>query len=477
MFDSKAFDLINRLPPELDQTELVKRILERKRGAGNDRLITEEDVRSLLPKGILEPIGTILPETHEPAGEPEVIFDPTQAISPTDASEGYKGLFRDRYQRLLAIVRSRPDMRGVTGTGEARNLKQGQRAKVAGLLSSRINRRGSMELVLDDPAGTLRVVCQDDVVVKAALELPLDCLVVVDVLRSKAGQAYANSITMPDIADRRPTVASHESFVVLLSDLHVGSKMFLVEDFQRFILWLNGRLGDETLVNKIRYIVVAGDLVDGVGVYPGQELQLGDKEPKHQYHASAQLLEQIPKHIQVIVSPGNHDAVRQALPQPAVSVDLAESLYGLENVRWVGNPAYVRLDGVMFLVYHGRSLDDVIATTPNLSYRRPTDAMRLLLRSRHLAPTYGKRTALAPELRDMLVVDPVPEVFHCGHVHTIDVSSYRGTLLINSGTWQAQTNFQANMGLEPTPSIVPIVNLSTLEVVRRNFGAEGFVNS
>lgn len=477
MFDSKAFDLITKLPPELDQAELVDKILELKRGAGSNKLITEQDVRPLLPKEVLEPAGVLTRATYEPAGEPEVVFDPTQTISPVDASEGYRGLFRDRYERLLSIVRRRPDMRGVSGTGGARGLKQGQSVKVAGLLSSRVNRRGSVEIVLDDPSGTLRVVCQDDVVVKAAAELPLDCLVVVEVSRSKSGQIYANSVTMPDIADRRPTTASHESYVVLLSDLHVGSKMFLTEDFQRFILWLNGRLGDEALVNKIRYLVVAGDLVDGVGVYPGQELQLSDKEPKHQYHVSAQLLEQVPKHIRVIVSPGNHDAVRQALPQPAVSVDLAEHLYGLENVRWVGNPAYVKLDGATFLVYHGRSLDDVIATTPNLSYRRPTDAMKLLLRSRHLAPTYGKRTALAPEVRDLLVIDPVPEVFHCGHVHTIDVSSYRGTLLVNSGTWQAQTSFQANMGLEPTPSIVPIINLSTMEVIRRNFGAEGFAGN
>jgi len=60
-------------------------------------------------------------------------------------------------------------------------------------------------------------------------------------------------------------------------------------------------------------------------------------------------------------------------------------------------------------------------------------------------------------------------------VHAFDVSNYRGTLLVNSGTWQSQTSFQANMGLEPTPSIIPIVNLSNLQVIRRNFGKEGLL--
>jgi DNA polymerase II small subunit len=190
---------------------------------------------------------------------------------------------------------------------------------------------------------------------------------------------------------------------------------------------------------------------------------------------AAQLMKEVPSRIQIVVSPGNHDAVRQALPQPAVDVDMAGALYGMDNLKWVGDPCYVKLHGVVILVYHGKSLDDIIATTPDLSYNRPTDAMKLLLRSRHLAPTYGKRTALSPELRDFMVIDPVPDVLHSGHVHTFGELTYRGTLLVNSGTWQAQTNFQSNMGLEPTPSIVPVIDLSTLRVIRRNFGAVGFV--
>ena len=127
------------------------------------------------------------------------------------------------------------------------------------------------------------------------------------------------------------------------------------------------RLGDKDVVSRIKYLIVAGDLVDGVGVYPGQEFQLAEKDPKKQYEMAAELLRRVPGHIQIVISPGNHDAVRQALPQPAVPVDLAESLYGMENVKWVGDPAYVKLHGVTFLVYHGKSLDDVIATTPDLT--------------------------------------------------------------------------------------------------------------
>jgi DNA polymerase II small subunit len=472
MLDAKAFDMINQLPNDVDADSLVEKLLQQKMAApGEAKVITEDDLANVLPEGPGEEGETPLVDDQ---AEFEVIADPTQAISPADDYEGFKHLFRDRYQRLSAILRGRLDVKSTTNVAGTKSLPPGKEAKVAGLLADRSSRRGMIELKLDDPSGTLRVLCRDKLVEKAALEAPLDSMIVVDVSRARSGQFFASSVVLPDIPGRKPSSTSHRAYAVLLSDLHIGSRMFLADDFGRFIQWLNGGLGDKDIVSRIRYLVIAGDLVDGVGVYPGQEYQLTETDPKKQYALAAELLRQVPGRIQIVVSPGNHDTVRQALPQPAVPVDLAESLYAMDNLRWVGDPAYVKLNGVTVLVYHGKSLDDIIAMTPGLAYDKPTEAMKLLLRARHLAPTYGKRTALAPELRDHLVVDPVPDVFHAGHVHTYGELNYRGTLVINSGTWQAQTSFQSNMGMEPTPSIIPVLNLSTLQATRRNFGAPGF---
>ena len=472
MLDTKAFDIISKLPPGTDADDLVEKLLAMKAGTtGEAKVITEDDVKKLIPHEA--------PQEHERSPvsdtvELEVISDPTQAIAPAEGAEGFGRLFRDRYQRLFSIVRERMDTKSSASVSSTKSLAPGKKVKVAGLLSDRSSKRGVVELRVDDPTGTLKVVCQEGPAEKAALEAPLDSMVVVEVSKAKSGQLFTNSVVLPDVPGRRVVSSSHRVYAVLLSDVHVGSRMFLADDFSRFLRWLNGDLGDKDLVSRIKYLVIAGDLVDGVGVYPGQEFQLSERDPKKQYELAAQLLKQVPGHIQIVISPGNHDAVRQALPQPAVAVDMAESLYAMDNVRWVGDPAYIKLHGVTILVYHGKSLDDVIATTPNLAYDRPTDAMKLLLRARHLAPTYGKRTALAPELRDYMVVDQVPDVFHVGHVHTYGELSYRGTLLVNSGTWQAQTQFQSNMGMEPTPSIVPVLDLSTLKAVRRSFGAAGF---
>ncbi len=471
MLDAKAFEIISGLPAGVDIEGLVEKLLEQKAGAtGEGKVITENDVLKLVPREV--PEGQERAPVHD-SGELEVLSDPTQAIAPAEGAEGFARLFRDRYQRLFAIVRERLDTKNSATVSATKNLAPGKKVRVAALLSDRSSRRGAVELRVDDPTGTLKVVCQDSAE-KAALEAPLDSMVVVEVSKSKSGQLFTDSVVLPDVPGRHPASSSHRVYAVLLSDLHIGSRMFLSDDFARFLQWLNGGLGDQDIVGRVRYLVIAGDLVDGVGVYPGQEFQLAERDPKRQYEMAAELLKMIPGRIQIVLSPGNHDAVRQALPQPAVAVDMAEPLYAMDNVRWVGDPAYLRLHGVTFLIYHGKSLDDVIATTPNLAYDRPTDAMKLLLRARHLAPTYGKRTALSPELRDYMVVDQVPDVFHVGHVHTYGELTYRGTLLLNSGTWQAQTSFQSNMGLNPTPSIIPILDLSSLKVIRRNFGAASF---
>lgn len=467
--EAEAFQFLSNLSPEVDRELLVANVIRRKKVGEHDTTIRRSDFEEFVESG-----ESILQVSGEP-GELEVLSDPTTQIAPVEADVGFKKLFQDRYWRLLGISRQRPDSRNISNVKTTKGSKV-NKVKIAGLLSNRMSRTDSVELVLDDPTGSARIQCSEELAA-AAMRVPIDSFVIAEVSSGKGGQLYANTLTPPDVPARKPTTSSHRGYAVLLSDLHIGSKMFLQEDFNRFILWLNGKLGDLDIVSRVKYVIIAGDIIDGIGVYPGQEYQLAERDLTRQYTLAAQIIGQIPKHIKILTGPGNHDPVRQALPQPAVPMDIAQPFYALQNVTNVGNPSYVKLDGVSFLVYHGRSLDDIIATIPDLSYSRPAAAMQVLLKSRHLAPMYGKRTALSPELRDMLVIDPVPDVFHAGHVHAIDMLNYRGTLLINSGTFQSQTPFQANMGLEPTCSIVPIVDLSTLEVIKRSFARQSFTRS
>ena len=71
------------------------------------------------------------------------------------------------------------------------------------------------------------------------------------------------------------------------------------------------------------------------------------------------------------------------------------------------------------------------------------------------------------------MIEEVPDIFHAGHVHSVGAATYKSTLIINSGTWQAQTGYQANLGITPTPGVVPVVNLATLDVKLREFLVSG----
>jgi DNA polymerase II small subunit len=277
----------------------------------------------------------------------------------------------------------------------------------------------------------------------------------------------ADDIILPEVGQRTPHKASERVCAVLTSDIHVGSTKFQRESFSRFILWLNGKYGNDQMkevAGHIKYVLIAGDIVDGVGVYPNQSKELSTKDINKQYRLAAKYIEQIPDYIEVIIIPGNHDAPRKALPQPAISGAYLEALKESKNVYSLGNPCTVSIHGVEVLMYHGRSLDDVISTVPGMSNNNPEKAMRLLLQSRHLAPLYGGKTTLSPESRDSLVIERVPDVFHAGHIHALGYCNYRGVSIINSGGWQEQTDYMKKFGFMPTCGKVPVVDLQTLEI-------------
>jgi DNA polymerase II small subunit len=239
-------------------------------------------------------------------------------------------------------------------------------------------------------------------------------------------------------------------------------------EFTRFLEWLSST--EDEVVRKIKFLCFGGDLIDGIGIFPNQDKELVEMNAVKQMSRAADLLALVPKHIKMFVIPGNHDPGRRALPQPSIPrKELAEKLYLMENCRMLGNPAFVELNGVKVLMYHGQSLDDVIASTPGLSYSKPAEAMKVLLKARHLSPTYGERTPIAPEQEDMMVISEVPDILHSGHVHVVDIQNYRGTLIVNSGAWQAQTKFQQTMGITPTPGIAVVVNLATLQPFLQDF--------
>ena len=416
-----------------------------------------------------EPILVSSEATQTEGAGIEVVFDPSTTIE-TSGSEGFALLFRSRYEKLLRILRERPEARQLTNI--SRITTERGTTRICGLVLSKRSTKLGIELSLDDTTGRISALAVSEPAKRAASEVALDQGVMLE-LENKNGRVLIRSVVQPDLPIRVPVGSRKEAYAIFLSDLHIGSNKFLSGAFSRFLDWVNGRSSiegeDEEILAHLKYIVVGGDIVDGVGVFPNQESELIETDIVKQYEMVAERLSQVPKRFAIVAIPGNHDSTRQALPQPTIDRKYTGALYKLENFTLLGDPCIVKLSGVNVLVYHGRSLDDVLATTPGLSYERPTEAMKVLLKARHLAPTFGSRTPIAPEREDHLVIEQPPDIFHAGHVHSVGVEKYKGTLMVNSGTWQAQTSYQANLGIMPTPGVVPIVNLATFQVTTREF--------
>jgi DNA polymerase II small subunit len=418
----------------------------------------------------------------------KIILDPTPNINTGEGVEGYAALFRSRFEKSHRILALRPESKRIIQIASVKhntnNAKAGKSynsrtegnfvrnpsSVVAGLLMSKRSKKNGIELVIDDYSGTMSALAVTEELKKLAMTLTLDQMVMLEIDNNsnKSTQGFTiKNLASPDIPDHLPNRSKAEYYAVLISDLHVGSKYFMETEFMRFLTWLSS--SEDELVRKIRFLCIGGDLIDGIGIFPNQDKELLELNTSKQMVHAIDLLAKIPKHIKVFIIPGNHDPGRRSLPQPSLPRKDADKLYSFENFTMLGNPAFLELNGVKVLMYHGQSLDDIIATTPGLSYSKPAEAMKVLLKARHLSPIYGQRTPIAPEQEDMMVIAEVPDVFHSGHVHVIDVKNYRGTLIVNSGTWQAQTKFQQTMGIVPTPGFAILINLATLQPFQMDF--------
>ena len=326
----------------------------------------------------------------------------------------------------------------------------------------RTSKNGHKIVEFEDDTGEISVLFsnKNDELFREAEKLVKD--EVVGVIANKSddkGFAFGQQIINPDIL--RIPEKEMDFGIVFLSDVHIGSLTFQEDAFERFIDWINCEFGDEEqrkVAEDIKYLIIGGDIVDGIGVYPNQDKELAIKDITQQYNEAARFLGNIRSDIKIIIAPGNHDASRVAEPQPAVPEEYANALYELDNVEFISNPGVVSLDGINVLIYHGRSFDDMVMAVKEFTYEKNDAIMEELLVKRHLAPLYGERTPLASELEDYLVIDEVPDVMHTGHVHVNSYRKYKGVHLINSGTFQTQTEFQKIYNIEPTPAEVPVLH-------------------
>ncbi|MHA1290629.1 MAG: metallophosphoesterase [Candidatus Thorarchaeota archaeon] len=385
----------------------------------------------------------------------------------TGKMEDIINLFQNRLEVIEKILKNE---HGFHKFGDIREVDRNRRkfirhqVAVIGIVTDiRRSRSGGRIVELEDRTGTMTIFIRKDDPAAGTL-VNDDVIGVVGNFADKGDMFFANRVQYPEVLpthQNRGGLDFDPVSVAFASDIHMGSKKFLEKDWDKMMKWMNST--DETAQN-IKYFVLSGDVVDGVGVYPGHDRNLSMNDVYDQYEFCARKLDELPDHITPVILPGNHDAVRPAEPQPMLEPLIQQRF---NSTVHTGNPARIYLnhgqesDPFEILSYHGKGIDDMVPRMAHVTYEAPAEAMKEMMKKRHLAPMWGERNALSPEVEDQMIIRDAPDLFVTGHTHAHQVEWYRGTPLVVSSTFQGETDFMQMLGYQPKKSLLSVYNLQS----------------
>ena len=399
--------------------------------------------------------------------------------------------FRQRFKAIEALLSHRKELQGRMSISRLKVKKEKENVSVIGIVKDLgYTKNGNLMITLEDLTGFMNVLVsksKGEEFYQFAKTVVLDEVIGVEGTINN-GIIFVNNIIMPDIPLTKEFKKSPvEEYVAFIGDPHFGSKHFLTKEFNKLINWFNGKIGDEKqkeIASKIKYLIIVGDLVDGVGTYPSQEEDLDIPSIYGQYEAFADAMKKLPSHIQIIICPGNHDAMRISEPQPPIYKEFAKSLHEMKNVTLVSNPAMVNIgsvpgfSGFDVLLYHGYSFiyyaDNIEHIRMKGGIERADLVMECLLKKRHLAPSHTSTLYIPDTKRDPLIIEKIPDIFVTGHIHRTTAKNFNNITLLNCSCWIGQTPYQEKVGLKPQPARLPLVNLKTREVKILKFGKEQY---
>src|SRR3989344_3673717 len=374
---------------------------------------------------------------------------------------------RARFSEIKNILQERSELENLISIDKISGNRQGI-CLIGMVKSKRMTKNKNMILEIEDLTGTIGAIVNlnKPEILKKGEEVTLDSIIAIKCSGTKE-MVFVNDIIFPDSVLAQRKKSPVEEYALFIGDTHIGSDRFMEKNFLSFISYLNGDLPDTPEVEKIKYLFFVGDLIAGVGEYPGQERDLIIGDVEGQYEKAAGLLKLIRDDIKIIIIPGNHDAVRLMEPQPTLDERYAWPLHEMHNVILSTNPSVVNIGelpekkfpGFDVLMYHGFSYFYYRDNIPSLREAKysPDKVMAYLLKNRHLAPTHTSAT-YCPSDVDSLLIKKVPDIFFSGHTHKSAVSYYNNILVISASSWETKSPYQEKMGNHPDFCKVPMLN-------------------
>lgn len=400
--------------------------------------------------------------------------------------QDWVGHFSTRFRKIEAMLQQRAELHNLTSIRRLSEKSERETVSIIGMVYEKNEtKNGNIAFTLEDLSGFFKViVSKNSPCFEIACDTQLD--ETIGVVGSLGNNVlFANTVIYPDIPLATEIKKSpDEVYACVPSDPQIGSRLFLPERFENFIKWTRGEYGsaaEREASQKTGYILLPGDVVEGIGIFPGQEDELEITDIYAQYKKLAEYLMRIPREKQIIICTGNHDACRIAEPQPRIYKQYAIDLYNIPNLHLVTNPSIVNIHkqenfpGFDCLFYHGFSYvyyGDNVHSIKNSGLAvsdRTGLIMKYLLQRRHLAPTYTSTRILPNPKEDCLVIEHVPDFFLSGHIHKSIITNHRGVSIIVGSCFMGQSVYQEKFGHVPVPGQVPLINLKTRKISMLEF--------
>ncbi|MDD4353291.1 MAG: metallophosphoesterase, partial [Candidatus Nanoarchaeia archaeon] len=309
--------------------------------------------------------------------------------------------YTNRFNKLKNILESRTELKNASSISSIKKLQGKSNISTIGIIKEISKTHNEHYMIeIEDPTGNITLfVSANSELIKECEDLVNDEVIgITGSYNSKF--IYVSEFIFPEVPDNQMIKQGSNEYACFISDIHLGSFEFEKKMFENFITWLKGNSGtkdQQETAKKVKYLFIVGDLVDGVGVYPGQEKDLEIKDIYKQYQTLADYLKEVPQDIAIISIPGNHDALRQSEPQPPLFSDIAKPIYDILTVKNLSNPCMVNIgknedfNGLKCMLYHGFTYTYYASKVPkllNIGMDRPDSVSEFLLKKRHLGPAH-----------------------------------------------------------------------------------------
>src|SRR2546429_9564336 len=200
----------------------------------------------------------------------EVVFDPTGKLGTTGALDDFLRYFRSRFEKMSALFRQRIDTRSAGTISDALAGGTNGRGRFVAMVVEKREKGNRIFLTVDDydDEATVLVGDSNPSVWQTARRVSRDQVLFLETRKSSGKLLVAENIVLPEIPDHKPGRASDEVYAVLISDVHVGSKVFMEDAFGRVLGWLKGEVGgpeQQHIADRVKYVIIGGGLLGGIG--------------------------------------------------------------------------------------------------------------------------------------------------------------------------------------------------------------------